>query len=71
MENTVCLIVKVHTPVINQKEDVSLNHGVSLCFVSSYFGYTLKSRTETIMRVPQIITYAVMEKGMEHKGEQS
>jgi len=29
-----------------------------------------KSCTETITRVPQIVTYAVVEKGMEHKGEQ-
>jgi len=32
-----------------------------------------KSRTEAIMRIPQIITYVVrekgMEKGMENKGE--
>ena len=29
-----------------------------------------KSRTEVIMRIPQIVTKAVVEKGMEHKGEQ-
>ena len=38
MENTISLIVKAHTPVINQKEGVSLDHGVSLRFVSNYFG---------------------------------
>jgi len=30
----------------------------------------LKSRTEAIMCVPQIIIYTVREKGMEYKGEQ-
>ena len=29
-----------------------------------------KSHTEAIMHVPQIVTYAVKEKGMEYKGEQ-
>jgi len=29
-----------------------------------------KSHTEAIMRVPQIVTYAVREKGMEYKREQ-
>jgi len=29
-----------------------------------------KSRTEAITHVPQIVTYAAVEKGMEHKGEQ-
>ena len=29
-----------------------------------------KSCTEAIMRVPQIITYGVVEKAMKHKGEQ-
>ena len=29
-----------------------------------------KSQTEAIMCVPQIVTYAVGEKGMEYKGEQ-
>ena len=29
-----------------------------------------KSHTEAITHVPQIITYAVKEKGMEYKGEQ-
>ena len=28
-----------------------------------------KSHTEAIMHIPQIITYPVREKGMEHKGE--
>ena len=29
-----------------------------------------KSRTEAITCVPQIVTYVVVEKGMEHEGEQ-
>ena len=29
-----------------------------------------KSHTKAIMRTPQIVTYAVREKGMEYKGEQ-
>ena len=29
-----------------------------------------KFHTEAITRVPQIVTYAVKEKGMEYKGEQ-
>jgi len=29
-----------------------------------------KSCTEATMRVLQIVTYAIVEKGMEHKGEQ-
>ena len=29
-----------------------------------------KSQIEVIMRVPQIVTYAVREKEMEYKGEQ-
>ena len=33
-ENTECLIVKVCTSFINLKLGVSLDHGVSLCFVS-------------------------------------
>jgi len=32
--------------------------------------HLLKSLTEAIIRVPQIITYTVVEKGREHKGEQ-
>ena len=32
--------------------------------------HLLKSCTEAIMRVPQIVTYASVEKGMEYKGEQ-
>ena len=32
--------------------------------------YLPKSCTEAIMRVLQIVTYAVREKGMEYKGEQ-
>jgi len=32
--------------------------------------HLLKSHTEAIMHVPQIVTYAVREKGMEYKGEQ-
>ena len=30
-----------------------------------------KSHTEAIAHVPQIVTYAVVQKGMEYKGEQS
>ena len=30
----------------------------------------LKSRTEAITRVPKIVTYAAVEKGMENKEEQ-
>jgi len=33
-ENTECLIVKVRTSFIDLKVGMSLNHGVSLCFVS-------------------------------------
>ena len=32
--------------------------------------YLPKSHTEAIMHILQIVTYAVREKGMEHKGEQ-
>ena len=32
--------------------------------------YLPKSRTEAIMRALQIVTYAVVEKGMEYKGKQ-
>ena len=34
MENTECLIVKVHAPFIDLKVGVSLDHGVPLHFVS-------------------------------------
>ena len=53
-ENTECLIVKACIPDIDLKV---------VCGVS-------KSYTEAIMCVPLIVTYAVVEKGMEHKGEQ-
>jgi len=33
-ENTECLIVKASNPEIDLKMGVSLDHGVSLCFVS-------------------------------------
>ena len=36
-KNTNCLIVKVSATVINQKVGVSLDHCISLHFVSSYF----------------------------------
>jgi len=32
--------------------------------------HCIKSSTEAIMRIPQIVTYTVREKGMEYKGEQ-
>ena len=46
VENTECLIVKVRAPVISQKEDVLLNHGVSR-FVSSYFGLAKNTKEGT------------------------
>jgi len=36
-ENMDCSIVEAHAPAINQIVGVLLDHGVSLCFVSSYF----------------------------------
>jgi len=38
-ENTECLIVEPCAPVIDLKVGVSLAHGASLHFVSSYFDY--------------------------------
>ena len=32
--------------------------------------HLLKCHTKAIMRIPQIVTYAVKEKGIEYKGEQ-
>jgi len=58
MKNTECLIIK--SCVIGELVGVSLDHSVSLT----------KSHIEAIIGVPQIITFAVVEKGMEHKGEQ-
>jgi len=34
MENTQCSIIKTHTPSINLKVGVSLDHGIPLRFVS-------------------------------------
>ena len=76
--------------VIGLKVHVSLDHSVSLRFISLSVLLTLlvalqaknntrsapastevtKSHTEAIMHILQIITYATVEKGMEHRGEQ-
>jgi len=40
MENMECLIIKSHSPIINQRKvGVLPGHDVSLHFVSSYFKY--------------------------------
>jgi len=36
-ENAECIIIKVHTPVIDIKVGVSPQHGVSLCFIFQLF----------------------------------
>ena len=76
MENMECLIVKVHAPVINQS---LLDHSVSLSFVSSYLGAknsvkrapASSALTKSCTEPPQIVAYAVVEKGIEHKREQN
>jgi len=83
-ENTDGTIVKAHAPVIDIKVGVS-PYFVLLPGLRT-FGYhskqritlqapllalhLLKSLTEAITRVVQIVTYAVREKGMEYKREQ-
>ena len=70
--NTKYSIIKACTLVIDRKVGVLLDHGVSLCFVSPATYQTLvpKSCTEAIMHILKIVTYAAVEKGMKHKGEQ-
>ena len=57
------------------KVGASLDHGVSLRFVSlltlrtCWATFQAKNNVKS-MRIPQIVTYVAVEKGMEYKGEQ-
>jgi len=67
------LIVEEHTSVINLKVGVSLGHGVLLHLITHWVTFKAKNSiypTEAITCIPQINTHVVVEKEMEHKGEQ-
>jgi len=77
-ENVKCLIIKTCPAIINQNSgcicSITVYHYASFPATSNTLGSIQsndfpKSHTEAIMCIPKII-YVVVEKGMEHKGEQ-
>ena len=79
MENTDGTIIKARAPVIDIK--VSVPVALVWCIITLRFAsralqapllalHLSKSHTKAITHVPQIVTYAVRDKGMEYKGEQ-